>query len=157
MVASRAGAPKLEVDHVGQGNQGAVEIVPFPRPWVKAPQVCGEELEEVQIDWDSYDLLFAVGPTVDMGGWNLYGGPFYYMHKGDLDVEITETYEISGGTPVVTISTVEKSKESGDLEADSFGGFVGAHFTMMENYNMTTELSFTGDGWAIGAGVCYAF
>lgn len=106
-------------------------------------EVKGTTWEE-QIDYESYDLLIAVGPTVDMGGWNLYGGPFYYMLDGDLDV--TETWV--GGT----------WKGSGDLEEDgNFGGFVGAQCTLMEKYDMTTELSFTGDGWAIGAGVAVPF
>jgi len=96
--------------------------------------------EKLQIDYDDYDLLIAVGPTIDMGGWNLYGGPFYYMLDGDIDAKGTD------------------SKMSGDLEEDSnFGGFVGAQFALMENYDLTTELSFTGDGWAIGAGIAVQF
>jgi hypothetical protein len=99
---------------------------------------------EETIDYETFDLIVAVGPTVDMGGWNLYGGPFYYMLDGDLDV--TE------------ISADEIGKSSGDLEEDSnIGGFVGVQCTVMEDYNVTTELSFTGDGWAIGAGVYWAF
>jgi len=103
--------------------------------------------ETEQIDYSSYDLLFAVGPTVDMGGWNLYCGPFYYMISGEIDYKGTET---NGATSV--------TKLSGDLEADSnIGGFVGAQISMMENSTLTTELSFTGSGWAIGAGVAWAF
>jgi len=105
------------------------------------------ESEEQQIDWETYDLLIAVGPTVDMGGWNLYGGPFYYMLDGDLDMEGSETWPAGYGT----------WEGSGDLEADGIGVFVGAQCTLMEKYDMTTELSFTGDGWAIGAGVAVPF
>jgi len=102
---------------------------------------------KVQIDYETYDLLIAAGPTVDMGGWNLYGGPFFYMLDGDLDAKGTET----DGAPV-------NWKFSGDLEEDSnFGGFVGAQFALMENYDLTTELSFTGDGWALGAGIAVPF
>ena len=109
-----------------------------------------ETNEETQIDYETYDLLIAVGPTVDMGGWKLYGGPFYYMLDGDLDGKLTE-YDPGADETYV-------SKFSGDLEEDSnIGGFVGAQFTMMENYNMTTEFSFTGAGWAAGVGVYMAF
>jgi hypothetical protein len=88
------------------------------------------------VDYSDYDLLVGVGPTVDMGGWKLYGGPFYYMLDGDLDYPTA----------------------SGDLEEDSnIGGFIGAKCTMMEKYDVTTELSFTGDGWAIGAGIAMPF
>ena len=103
---------------------------------------------KTQIDYETYDLLIAVGPTVDMGGWNLYGGPFYYYLSGDLDLSGMETDE---GVPV-------NFKYSGDLEEDSnIGGFVGAQLTLMENYDVTTELSFTGDGWALGAGIAVPF
>jgi len=103
---------------------------------------------EEQFDYSTYDLIVAVGPTVDMGGWSLYGGPYYYMVSGDLDVDESEIWETGS----------ETRKASGDLEEDSnFGGFVGAQFGLRENCNLTTELSLTGDGWAIGAGVCYAF
>ena len=103
--------------------------------------------EEQQIDWETYDLLIAVGPTVDMGGWNLYGGPFYYMLDGDLDMEGYETWATGTGI----------WEASGDLEADGIGGFVGAQFTLMEKCDLTAEFSFTGDGMAIGAGVAVLF
>lgn len=96
--------------------------------------------EDVTIDYSDYDLLVGVGPTVDMGGWKLYGGPYYYMLDGDLDVKGIDF------------------KETGDLQEDSnIGGFVGAQCKVMEKYDVTTEFSFTGSGWAIGAGLCYAF
>lgn len=99
-------------------------------------------------DVDSYDLLIAVGPTVDMGGWNLYGGPFFYMLSGDLDR--TEVCTSEMGT--------WREKGSLDLEEDgNIGGFVGAQISLKENCNLTTEISFTGDGMALGAGVAWAF
>lgn len=109
----------------------------------------GETVAETfQIDYKTYDLLIAVGPTVDMGGWKLYGGPFYYYLSGDLDAKGTETW--SDGS--------DMWKASGDLEANSnFGGFVGAQFELTGNCDMTTELSFTGDSWAIGTGIVWKF
>ena len=93
--------------------------------------------------------LIAVGPTVDMGGWKLYGGPFYYYLSGDLDVKGTFTAPGFGSS---------RWKASGDLEADSnVGGFVGGQFTLTGNCDMTTELSFTGDSWAIGTGIVWKF
>jgi hypothetical protein len=97
-----------------------------------------------EVDIDDYDLLVGVGPTVDMSGWKLYGGPFYYMLDGDLDLK-----GYDAGTAY---------KFSGDLEEDSnIGGFIGAQCSVMEKYDVTAEFSFTGDGWAVGAGVYYAF
>lgn len=95
---------------------------------------------DVTVDYSDYDLLVGVGPTVDMGTWKLYGGPFYYMLDGDLDVKGIDF------------------KESGDLQEDSnFGGFIGAQCTAMDNYDVTAEFSFTGSGWAIGAGITVPF
>jgi len=105
-------------------------------------------IEESQSDYKTFDLIIAVGPTVDMGGWKLYGGPFYYLLDGDLDYEGAATWT----------DGAETWKGSGDLEEDSnIGGFVGAQVSLKENCDLTTELAFTGDGWAIGAGVALAF
>ena len=46
-----------------------------------------------EFDYSTYDLIIAVGPTVDMGGWSLYGGPFYYMLEGDLDIDAMAAWE----------------------------------------------------------------
>jgi hypothetical protein len=110
-----------------------------------------DKQEKTTIDWETYDLLIAVGATVDMGGWNLYGGPFYYMIDGDLDVETAATFP---GAPITVTKAVT---DSGDLEADSIGVFVGAQCTLMEKACLTTEISFTGEGYAIGAGVAVGF
>lgn len=105
-----------------------------------------------EFDLDTYDLLIAVGPTVDMGGWKLYGGPFYYYLSGDLDYTGTITGSAAGE------SYTGGTKESGDIEANSnFGGFVGGQFALWENTDMTTEFSFTGDSWAIGTGIAWKF
>jgi len=109
----------------------------------------GEDFtSEEQFDYSTYDLIVAVGPTVDMGGWSLYGGPYYYMVSGDLDVDESDIWETGS----------ETWKASADLEEDSnIGGFVGAQVGLKENCNLTTEFAFSGDGWAIGAGVALAF
>lgn len=94
---------------------------------------------------ETYDLLVAVGPTVDMGGWQLYGGPFYYYLSGDLDYKESNT-------------DGESEKMCADLEAESnFGGFVGGKFPLTENCNMTAEFSFTGGSIALGTGVVWKF
>jgi len=97
------------------------------------------------IDIESFDLLVALGPTVDMGCWKLYGGPFYYYLNGDYDYKSVDN-----------LGWVYK--ESADLEEDSsFGGFIGAIFPIGNNMDWTTEFSATGDGWAIGTGIGWKF
>lgn len=39
------------------------------------------ETEILEINIKTHDLLIAVGPSVDMGGWILYGGPFYTIFQ----------------------------------------------------------------------------
>jgi hypothetical protein len=102
------------------------------------------------VDLDTWDLVIAVGPTVDMGGWKLYGGPFYYYLSGDYDRTEKGTWtadDFSGGW-------IEK--ESGDLEADSnFGGYIGAQVDISKTCNASLEFSATGDGWGAGAGLTF--
>lgn len=40
-------------------------------------------LEKINVD----EQHFAIGATVKMDGWRLYGGPFYYVFKGDITVK----------------------------------------------------------------------
>lgn len=95
---------------------------------------------------DGYDITVAFGPTVDMGGWELYGGPFYYYLDGDWKNKFTD-------------AGPGYFKETGKLRANSnFGGFIGATFDLMTDMNMTVEFSSTGSsGWAIGTGVVFKF
>jgi opacity protein-like surface antigen len=100
------------------------------------------------VDIDAYDLLVAVGPTVDMDGWKIYGGPFFYYLSGDADA----THR--------TLATADVSwsgKASGDLENDSsFGGYVGAQLDVADVWSMAVEFSFI-DGWGLGAGIVRRF
>ena len=94
---------------------------------------------------DGFDFFAAFGPTVDMGGWNLYGGPFYYCLKGDFENKYT-----APGDPLF--------KETGNLRQKShFGGFIGAQFDLYTNTKMNVEFSGTPDGWAVGTGIAYTF
>jgi hypothetical protein len=96
------------------------------------------------VDLSAYDLLVAVGPTVDMGGWKLYGGPFFYMVNGDADDTYTEPSYFWKG--------------SADVEEDSsFGGYIGAAIPLAEKIDMTFEVAAISDGWAAGTGVIVRF
>ena len=100
---------------------------------------------DVEID-NAYDLQVAIGPTVDMGGWKLYGGLFYYSLDGDYEYE-REFYELK-----------LIDREEAHIQSDSDGGvFVGAVMDIVENSDLTAELSFTSDGWALGAGIAKKF
>jgi hypothetical protein len=102
-----------------------------------------------------YDLLVAVGPTVDMGGWKLYGGPFYYYLNGDLDEKYAR-YD-SG-----VLNAIDK--ESGDLRTkDNFGGFIGAQVDLTNGIAWTVEVSAKQNhgwefgSWGLGTGIAFKF
>jgi hypothetical protein len=91
---------------------------------------------------EAYDLQIAVGPTIDMGGWDLYGGGYFYMLDGDL-----KAYDVDG-------SRIWKD----DLEEeDNFGGYVGAAFKIMENTDLAIECAFSSDTIGIGANIGWRF
>ena len=97
----------------------------------------------------TYDLLVAVGPTVDMGGWKLYGGPFYYYLNGDLDSKVIG-YDEDGFDFI--------DKESGDLRAkDNFGGFIGAQVDLTNGIAWTAEVSAQQNGWGFSTGIAWKF
>jgi hypothetical protein len=96
---------------------------------------------DVEID-NAYDLQVAIGPAVDMGGWKLYGGAFYYM----LDAELKMS-QPAFGLPA-----------SADIEeSDSLGGFVGAQFDIKENLDLIVEYSMGKDSANIGLSVGITF
>lgn len=94
---------------------------------------------------ETWDMLIAVGPTIDMGGWKLYGGGFYYDLQGDMSWKVS-FYDYVAWTG------------SYDFEADgNVGGFIGAQFALNEKIDITPEFSATADSWAAGAGIALKF
>jgi hypothetical protein len=108
-----------------------------------------DELYKRTPSLSTYDLLVAVGPTVDMGGWKLYGGPFYYYLNGDLDSKVIG-YDEDGFDFI--------DKESGDLRAkDNFGGFIGAQVDLTNGIAWTAEVSAQQNGWGFSTGIAWKF
>jgi hypothetical protein len=88
-------------------------------------------------EFDAYDLQIAVGPTIDMGGWDLYGGGYFYMLDGDLKA----------------IGIWKDDLE----EEDKYGGYVGAACKIMKNTDLTIECIFSRDTLGIGANIGWRF
>ena len=94
----------------------------------------------VDLEADFYEMQIAVGPTYEMQGWRIYGGPFLYFLDGDLDFKAVG---VSG---------------SFDLEEESqFGGYVGAEFDLAENCLLYVEGQFTSDAYTVGTGIGWKF
>jgi hypothetical protein len=99
----------------------------------------GTETVKATYDIDAMEIILAVGPTVDMGGWKLYGGALYSLLSFDGD------YKLTGSDWVWTAS--------GDGDTDNFGGYIGAQFGILQNCNMAIEFLGTNNGWGAGAGI----
>jgi hypothetical protein len=112
----------------------------------------GYETDKTKVDLTAYNLFVALGPTIDMGGWKLYGGPFYTYLSGEVKGRYTEV----GVNDDVPYTYAMKGK--GDIKSDDhFGGYVGAQFNVAQNCDFTTEVGVTGEGWAAGAGITWNF
>ena len=95
-------------------------------------------------DLDFWEVQVALGPTVDMDGVSLYGGPFLHFVGGDLDIQGRSTADATN----VTISQ--------DIREQShIGGYVGAQWNVNDNTCAHVEVQFTGDAWAAGVGAIW--
>ena len=114
--------------------------------WIDTDSTANIAPDHYKWGFDSYDILIATGPTVDMGGWKVYGGPFYYYLKGDYDLKVYDGANLLYYT------------ETADVRADrNWGGFVGSIVELGQNCKWTVEYSTTGKGWGIGTGIAWTF
>jgi len=120
--------------------------------WGRSRPLCKDHAAYTRdIKLKTYDLVLAVGPTIDFGGWRLYGGPYYYYLYGD----IKEVRTLS--TSLGRLSTLTTSSASGNVSADGFGGFLGVEVDLFKNTSLSCEASMMNRGWALGASVVYRF
>lgn len=101
------------------------------------------------VDIDALEIFVLVGPTVDMGGWYLYGGPFYHYLLGDYEYKEeglwTDTTIPDNGSWCCT--------DTGDADTNSFGGLIGAQYDIYKNYRCSIEFLASNNGWGAGAGI----
>lgn len=94
---------------------------------------------------DFWEVQVAIGPTVDIDGVSVYGGPFLHFVGGDLDFDGQTT---TGGTVTTTARQ--------DLREEShIGGYIGAQWFVNDNTCANVEVQFTGDAWAAGVGAVW--
>lgn len=96
---------------------------------------------DYSVDVRYYDITIALGPTWKVNeGLRLYGGPFFYVLEGDIDVE---------GSGI---------DASADLSEDTmFGGYVGAELDLCPSSSWYGEFRFTGGMWTFGTGIGWKF
>lgn len=99
-------------------------------------------------EFDVYEIQIAVGPTYEIEGLAIYGGPFLHLVNGDYDWSGTVTGPIINGSGSFSLDVEEESV---------FGGYIGISKDLTENSNIGVEFQFTGDAQAIGARYVHRF
>lgn len=99
------------------------------------------EVGNVDLDLKYWEIVVAGGPTINLGGYWIYGGPFLHFVRGDLDIE---GRWVDGPTNGLMDGSVDVEEES------VIGGHIGAQWNMTENLCWNAEAAFTGDAWGIG-------
>ena len=125
-----------------------IEEKPFPWGlalqvnWLQKAKESFTILEEYSgsVDVDIWEIQIATGPTCKIGPVCIYGGPFVYFVRGDLELEALG-YNYSF-----------------DIEEESiFGGFAGAQLDIGNNISTNIEYQLTSDSYAFGLGIVYKF
>lgn len=108
----------------------------------------GDPVFSGDLEIDFWEIQVAAGPTVQLDGFSIYGGPFLHFVKGDMELEGTTVFM---GTTQRVISKADIREES------NFGAYIGAQWDIAEDTFWYTEYQFTGDAWGAGMGIVWKF
>jgi hypothetical protein len=116
--------------------------VGFLMSWLNADDSYSVGGDDLDVDFDAYELQVAAGPTFKFRGWKLYGGVFYYMLDGDVEFR----------------STSIPLDVDLDAEEDSnVGGYIGTLMHLTKNMDAMVEVAGLSDGWGIGGNIAWKF
>ena len=108
----------------------------------------GDPVFSGDLELDFWEIQIAAGPTLQLDGFSIYGGPFLHFVKGDMSLEGT----------TVNMGTTQRVMSNADIREESnFGAYVGAQWDIDENTSWYAEGQFTGDALGFGAGVVWKF
>ncbi len=96
--------------------------------------------ETVDAEINSYDIFLALGPTLEMGSWRIYGGAGLYYYDTDIGVDFMDT----------TIA-------EGDADEAMFGGYAGVAVDLNESTSLYAEYMLADDAWILGTGIVWKF
>lgn len=100
------------------------------------------------IELDFWEIQVAIGPTLQLDGISIYGGPFLHFVQGDMNLE--------GRTVDSGVTQLVESKA--DIREESiFGGYGGILLYIDEKSYWYTECQFTGNAWGLGTGIVWIF
>jgi hypothetical protein len=99
---------------------------------------------EGDVELDIQEIQVAVGPTVQLEGISVYGGPFLHFVTGEIDIDVAG---------LDSFSALNRLDASLDIREESvFGLFGGALGEVDQNTSWFAEFQVTGDAWGIGIG-----
>ncbi len=108
----------------------------------------GDPVFSGDLELDFWEIQVAAGPTLQLDGFSIYGGPFLHFVKGDMSLEGT----------TVDLGTTQRVMSKTDIREESnFGAYVGAQWDIAEDTILYTEYQFTGDASGAGMGVIWKF
>jgi len=105
---------------------------------------------------DTMSFIIAVGPTIDVGWWKLYGGALYHLLIADYDEKYNYSYWAYDEVADVFSNKDETYQQSADFNQDNFGGYFGAQFDVAD-HNILVEFMGTQDSWSVGVGISILF
>ncbi len=130
-----------EVDNITWGGVFQMTWSNYEQSSVKLQ---GDPTFSGDLDLDFWEIQVAIGPTLQLDGLSIYGGPFLHFVKGDM------VLKSSSGVVLV--------ESKGDIREESiFGGYGGIQWDITEETYWYTEYQVTGDAWGIGTGVAWKF
>ncbi len=100
---------------------------------------------------DLREIQIAVGPTVQLEGFSIYGGPFLHFVDGDIETSVSGL-DSSGIPPLDRVELSEDVKEESVL-----GFYVGLQAEADAETSWYAEYSITSDAWGLGIGIVRRF
>jgi len=100
------------------------------------------------VELDFWEIQIAVGPTLQLDGLSIYGGPFFHFVQGDMNLKGSS---VEGGATQLVEAKADIREES------TFGGYGGIQWDITKETSWYTECQFTGNAWGIGTGVVWKF
>ncbi len=101
------------------------------------------------VELDFWEMQIAVGPTVKLDKFSIYGGPFLHLVSGDLNLE---------GSTVDEYDTTQLVKAKGNIKEESkLGGYGGLQWNVSEEICCFGEYQYTADASSIATGLLLKF
>lgn len=100
---------------------------------------------------DLREIQVAIGPTLQLQDFCVYGGPFLHFVDGNIDASVSGL-DSSGVPPLERVELSEDIKQESEL-----GFYAGVQADATESTSWYAEYRITGDAWGVGIGAIRRF